>query len=127
MAALLLKLEKLSEYKYRNDIIATMATISALLVTLSTTVDFQRKWRANRIAAAAMENLAYELLRPSAAEHREFILTRIQEINNARNAGIVGDAPETSSKVNRSASGAAQQGATEEPHQAPGRAVKHEH
>ena len=36
--------------------------LAALLITLSTTGDFQRKWQANRLAAAAMENVAYELV-----------------------------------------------------------------
>jgi len=103
MAALFLKLEILGERtKLRNDISASLATVSALLVTLSATGDFQRKWTANRVAAAEMENLAYELLRPSAVTSRDAILTRIQAINHARNAGIVGDVSEVSSKEQRS-------------------------
>jgi hypothetical protein len=90
---LLLKLEMLSERpKLRNDLAASLATIAALLVTLSTAGDFQRKWRANRIAASAMENLAYDVLRPAAATNLDTLLTRIQAINDARNAGIVGEA-----------------------------------
>lgn len=112
MAALFLKLDMLGERpKLRNDIAASLATIAALLVTLSTTGDFQRKWGANRVAAAAMENLAYELMRPSAVANRESIVTRIQAINDARNAGIVGDVSEVSSKEHRSVSGEPQQGA----------------
>jgi hypothetical protein len=99
LAALFLKLEILGERpKLRNDVSACLATLAALLITLSSIGDFQRKWAANRIAASAMENLAYELLRPSAAANREAILTKIQAINNARNAGIVGDVSEAAPK-----------------------------
>jgi len=99
MAALFLKLEILNEQpKLRNDISASLATLAALLITLSSIGDFQRKWGANRVAASAMENLAYELLRPSAASNRDSILTKIQAINSARNAGVVGDFSEVASK-----------------------------
>ncbi len=92
VAALVLKLELLGDQpRLRNDLAASLATVAALLVTLSTTGDFQRKWQANRIAAAAMENLAYELARPSAASNLDAVLTRIQEINNMRNQEIVGE------------------------------------
>lgn len=95
MAGLLLKLEILGSHpKARNDLAAAMATVAALLVTLSTTGDFQRKWQANRAAAAAMENLAYELVRPAAATSLDTILTRIQTINDARNRGIIGELAE---------------------------------
>jgi hypothetical protein len=66
MAALLLKLELLGgRPKLRNDLAAIMATVAALLVTMSTTGEFQHRWQANRIAASAMQILAYELVRPS--------------------------------------------------------------
>ncbi len=91
-AALLLKLEILrSRPKCRNDFAAVFATLAALLITLSTTGDFQQKWQANRVAAMEMENLAYDLARESAEKNLEPILTRIQEINFKRNGGIVGD------------------------------------
>lgn len=92
LAGLVLKLEILdSQPKIRNDLAATMATIAALLVTLSTSGDFQRKWQANRTAAAAMENLAYELVRPTAAMNLNTLLSRIQTINEKRNRGIIGE------------------------------------
>jgi len=95
MTGLFLKLEILaSQPKVRNDLAAAMATFAALLVTLSTTGDFQRKWQANRAAAAAMENLAYELVRPAAAINLDAILTRIQTINDVRNRGIIGELAE---------------------------------
>lgn len=95
VAALLLKLEVLGNRpKLRNDAAAALATVAALLVTLSTTGDFQRKWHANRIAASGMENLAYDLLRPAMARDLDAIVARIQRINEARNMGIVGDSTE---------------------------------
>ena len=99
MAALVLKLEVLiNRPKWRNDLAASFATIAALLVTLSTTGDFQRKWQANRMAATQMENLAYELVRPSASNQMEAVLTKIQEINAMRNEGIVGELVKSGSK-----------------------------
>ncbi len=92
MAALFLKLEVLvSRPKLKNDLAASLATVAALLITLSTTGDFHRKWQANRLAAAEMENLAYELVRPSAPTNLDAILTRIQGINDMRNRGIIGE------------------------------------
>ena len=74
----------------RNDLAAIMAALASLLITLLTIGSFEAKWRSNRIAASGMENLAYELLKSGAAQERDAILTRIQEINEARNLGIVG-------------------------------------
>ncbi|MBI4000728.1 MAG: hypothetical protein HY348_02980 [Nitrospira defluvii] len=73
---------------------ATMATITALLVCLSSVGDFQGKWHANRVAASAMENLAYDLLRQSAPNNIDAILTRIQSINDTRDKAIVGELSE---------------------------------
>jgi hypothetical protein len=92
LAGLVLKLELLQAWpRFRNDFAATAAMLAALLVTLSTSGDFQRKWQANRIAAAAMENLAYELISPKAAADLKAIVAEIQAINDARNKGIVGE------------------------------------
>lgn len=99
LAALILKLELLGNYpKLRNDLAALLATSAALLVTLSTTGNFERKWQANRIAAAEMENLSYELTRPSTAINLDAIVTRMQTINSTRNQAIVGDRPENHSR-----------------------------
>ncbi len=90
-AGILLKLEILKErLGLKNDLAATMAALASLLITLLTIGSFEEKWRANRIAASSMENLAYDLLRSGAAEKKDAILTRIQEINELRNYGIVG-------------------------------------
>ncbi len=92
LAGLVLKLELLQAWpRFRNDFAATAAMIAALLITLSTSGDFQRKWQANRIAAAAMENLAYELVNAKSTAEREAVIAEIQAINDARNKGIVGE------------------------------------
>ena len=92
-AGVLLKLESLkARLGIRNDLAAIMAALASLLITLLTVGSFEEKWRSNRIAASGMENLAYELLKSGAAQEKNAILTRIQEINEARNLGIVGTA-----------------------------------
>ena len=92
MAGLLLKLELLQRWpKLKNDLAAISAMLAALLITLSTVGDFQRKWQANRVAASAMENLAYELINAKTPQDLERAITEIQAINDARNRGIVGD------------------------------------
>jgi hypothetical protein len=106
MAALFLKLEILLErQKLRNDLAAVLATVAALLVTLSTTGDFQRKWQANRIAASAMQNLVVDLARKTAKHDTDAILARYQEINDMRNRGIVGETMEDATRVPQSESG----------------------
>ena len=93
-AGLILKLELLQSWpRLRNDLAATSAMLAALLITLATVGDFQRKWQANRLAAAAMENLAYELLNGKTAADLARVVVEIQAINDTRNRGIVGDQP----------------------------------
>lgn len=92
LAGLVLKIELLQTWpRARNDVAAFAAMLAALLITLSTTGDFQRKWQANRIAAAAMENLAYELVNPQTPADLRAVVVEIQTINDARNKGIVGE------------------------------------
>ncbi len=94
LAGLVLKLELLQAWpRFRNDLAATAAMLAALLITLSTAGDFQRKWQANRMAAAAMENLAYELVTLKTAADLAAVVVEIQAINDARNKGIVGEQP----------------------------------
>ena len=90
-AGVLLKLESLKErLGIRNDVSAIMAALASLLITLLTIGSFEEKWRANRVAASGMENLAYELLKSGASQKKDAILSQIQAINEARNLGIVG-------------------------------------
>ena len=63
LAGLILKIESLPiEEKPRKDVSATLAVTAAILVTISTSGDFQRKWQANRIAAAELEGAGYAFL-----------------------------------------------------------------
>lgn|SRR5574338_119046 len=112
MAGLVLKLELLQPWpRLRNDLAATAAMLASLLITLSTVGDFQRKWQANRMAAAAMENLAYELLNAKTASALERVVVEIRAINDARNRGIVGDQPSERGAEKPHASNGAQPGA----------------
>jgi hypothetical protein len=91
LAALLLKLSALDGYpRIQKDLPAIFATVSALLITVSTSGDFSRKWQANRLAASDMENLAYDLLPQSKAKDISDLIQKIQAINTARNLSIVG-------------------------------------
>jgi hypothetical protein len=109
MAGLLLKMELLQRWpRLRNDVAAISAMLAALLITLSTVGDFQRKWQANRIAASEMENLAYEMLNVKSEQALEKAITEIQAINDARNRGIVGDRPSERRKEKPRASNDAQ-------------------
>ena len=102
LAGVVLKLESLGgKPALKNDLAASFAAVAALLITLSTVGDFQRKWEANRVAASAMENLAYDLLKPEKAADRNTILGRIQEINEVRTAGLVGGATRSSGANDR--------------------------
>jgi hypothetical protein len=92
LAAVVLKLESLQSWpRFRNDFAVVVAVLATLLTTLSTTGDFQRKWQANRLAAAEMENLAYGLVNAKSASDRDAVIGKIQSINAARNYGIVGE------------------------------------
>ena len=63
---------------------------AALLITLVTVGDFQIKWRTNRLAAAQMENLAYEFITADRKNALAEFSLKIQQINMLRNQEIVG-------------------------------------
>ena len=87
-AGVILKLDRLAARDVlRKDLASIFAAVAALLITLSTTGDFEQKWRANRIAASQMENVAYELSDPTTKY--EDIVAAIAEINEARNDAII--------------------------------------
>lgn len=90
LAGLVLKLESLSwTDKVKKDVAASMAVLSALLVTISTSGDFQRKWQANRLAAAEIEELSYRFLRDPASDPRKHLL-ELGRIQLHRQLEIVG-------------------------------------
>jgi hypothetical protein len=77
LAALVLKVETL----IKNE--------AALLVTVSTSGDFQRKWQANRVAAAELERTGYRFLENNGAEARSY-LAAVGDILLRRQLAIAG-------------------------------------
>lgn len=90
MAAMILKLETFIRNEgAKKDLAAAFSIIAALLITISTSGDFQRKWQANRIAAAELESIGYEFLEADGAHARSY-LARVGNILLNRNRAIVG-------------------------------------
>jgi hypothetical protein len=90
LAAMILKLESFIRNEgAKKDLAATFSIIAALLITISTSGDFQRKWQANRIAAAELESIGYEFLEAD-GEHARSYLARVGSILLNRNRAIVG-------------------------------------
>lgn len=88
MAGVILKLDTLAQHDaLRKDVAALSAALAALLITLSTMGRFEEKWRANRLAASAMENTAYDLAQPDADVTA--IIKQMQEINRIRDEAVV--------------------------------------
>jgi hypothetical protein len=74
MAALVIKLETFIKNEgAKKDLAATLSIAAALLVTISTSGDFQRKWQANRTAAAELERTGYEFLETNGADARSYL------------------------------------------------------
>lgn len=91
LAALVLKLESFafqSEAR-KKDLAAALSVAAALLMALSTSGDFQRKWQANRIAAAELERAGYAFLEKNGAEPRTY-LAQVGQILERRHLAIVG-------------------------------------
>ena len=89
-AGLILKLESLPiDEKRQKDISAVLAVCAALLITISTSGDFQRKWQANRIAAAELERTGYEFLEKRSSDASS-ILAAVGESLHRRHMAIVG-------------------------------------
>lgn len=90
LAGLILKFEAFVKNEgVKKDIAALFSVAAALLITISTSGDFQRKWQANRIAAAELERIGYELLENSAADPRTYFASIAQILHN-RHVAIVG-------------------------------------
>lgn len=73
----------------KKDVAAVFAVGAALLITISTSGDFQRKWQANGIAAAELERIGYELLEKDGAAPRSY-LASVGQILLRRHMAIVG-------------------------------------
>jgi hypothetical protein len=91
LAGLILKFESVLKNKegLRKDVAAVFAVSAALLITISTSGDFQRKWQANRTAAAELERTGYELLEKDGEAARSY-LAKVGEILLRRHMAIVG-------------------------------------
>jgi hypothetical protein len=89
-AGLILKLETLIRNEgMKKDVAAVCAVAAALLITISTSGDFQRKWQANRLAAAELEQTGYDFLEKGAADPRSY-LGPVGQVLLRRNMAIVG-------------------------------------
>ena len=89
LSALILKLETFQNEKMKKDFAALFSVTAALLITISTSGDFQRKWQANRIAAAELESTGYDFLEKGGANARAY-LASVRQILLARHMAIVG-------------------------------------
>jgi hypothetical protein len=90
LAAVVLKLETLVRSEAaKKDAAALLSVAAALLVTISTGGDFQRKWQANRIAAAELERTGYEFLERDGADARSYLAAVGQSLLR-RHMAIVG-------------------------------------
>lgn len=74
---------------------ALLAIIGALAVTISTSGDFQRKWQANRMAAAEIESIGYDFLADSSSNLTKFY-SRLRDALNNRQLAIIGSRSKTS-------------------------------
>ncbi len=90
LAALVLKLETLTRNEgAKKDFAALFSVTAALLITISTSGDFQRKWQANRIAAAELERTGYDFLEKDGADARSYLASVGQTLLR-RHMAIVG-------------------------------------
>lgn len=100
LAALVLKLETplFRTDASKKDIAALFSVATALLVTISTSGDFQRKWQANRTAAAEFERTGYQFLGQAGASPRAYLVL-IGEISERRHLSILGTASREAESV----------------------------
>ena len=89
-AGLVLKLESLiANDKIKRDVAALMAVAAALLITISTSGDFQRKWQATRAAAADIERDSYDFLEHSGKDARSYF-GKVGDALHKRHQSILG-------------------------------------
>lgn len=90
LSGLILKLESIiPDEKIKKDIAALFTVTAAIMITVSTGGDFQRKWQANRAAAADIEHLGYEFISNQGEKPREY-LGRLSDILMRRHMSILG-------------------------------------
>lgn len=100
LAGLILKVESIlkDRQEMKKDIAALLAVVSALLITISTSGDFQRKWQANRVAASELERTGYAFLEKKTADPRKYFAD-IGNILHKRNLAIVGNIDQRQSET----------------------------
>ncbi|MGQ0708262.1 MAG: hypothetical protein ACT4NV_00775 [Rhodoferax sp.] len=109
LAGVILKFETwLASAEAKKDWAAALSVTAALLITISTSGDFQRKWQANRVAAAELERLGYALLYQRGANAAQYYAA-IGDVLQRRNLAVVGDWDGKSSQTSAGAAGAAAQ------------------
>jgi hypothetical protein len=97
LAALVLKLETIMKNEgAKKDLAALFSVTAALLITISTGGDFQRKWQANRVAAAELERTGYDFLEKDGTEPRTYLASVGQTLLR-RNMAIVGSSDQRKS------------------------------
>ena len=107
LAALVLKLETFVKSEgAKKDLAALFSVAAALMITISTSGDFQRKWQANRIAAAELERTGYEFLEKSGADPRSY-LASVGPILLRRHLAIVGGSEQRKAPAEAAKSSAA--------------------
>jgi hypothetical protein len=90
LAGLILKLESIiPNEKLKKDIAAFLTLTAALLVTISTGGDFQRKWQANRTASAEIERTGYDFLEHKGENARAY-LAEVGNSLHKRHLAILG-------------------------------------
>ena len=99
LSGLILKLESLiPNEKIKKDIAALFTVTAAIMITVSTGGDFQRKWQANRTAAADIEHLGYEFMSKEGENHRQY-LAKMSDILLRRHMSILGTAQKQSQET----------------------------
>jgi hypothetical protein len=101
LAGLILKLESiLRNEAIKKDVAAAFALAAAILITISTSGDFQRKWQSNRTAAAELERLGYDFLEKSGENPRTYF-SSVGNILKTRHLSILGtiNQAQTSSEI----------------------------
>ncbi len=94
LAGLILKFETIVRNEgLKKDIAAVLSVAAALIVTIASSGDFQRKWQANRIAAAELERIGYAFLEKNGADARSY-MGLVGETLYRRHLAVVGGSDE---------------------------------
>mgnify|MGYP001806831615 CR=1 FL=1 len=90
LSGLILKLEScITDEKIKKDIAAFFTVSAAIMITVSTGGEFQRKWQANRTAAATIEEIGYDFLSHK-GENAYALLPRVRDALKQRHLSILG-------------------------------------